>query len=104
MGCSHIRPLGNRILVKREKPQATRGGILLPEAAQEKPKRGEVVAVGPGKQDEDGNLQPIQVEIGDKVLFGAYAGIEVKTKEADAEYLIMAEDEILCLVEENFYV
>ena len=92
---NHIRPLGNRILVRRAKAKSTKGGILLPDAAQEKPKMGEVVAMGPGKQDEDGKLQPMQVQVGNTVLFGAYAGVEVKTKETEAEDLIMAEDEVL---------
>jgi chaperonin GroES len=91
-----IRPLGNRVLVKRSKKQKTKGGILLPEVAQEKPKEGEVIAVGPGKTDEDGKLQPMMVQVGDKVLFAAYAGTEVKKQGDDEdELLVMAEDEIL---------
>lgn len=90
-----IKPLGNRVLVKRSEAKATRGGILLPESAQEKPKQGEVVAVGPGKMDEEGRLTPMNVEVGDQVLFNKYAGSEVKTEETDAEYLIMTEEDIL---------
>jgi chaperonin GroES len=83
-------------LVKRSKRQKTRGGILLPETAQEKPKEGEVIAVGPGKTDEDGKLQPMMVKAGDRVLFAAYAGMEVKMpSEEEDELLVMAEDEIL---------
>jgi chaperonin GroES len=91
-----IRPLGNRVLVKRSKAQKTRGGILLPETAQEKPKEGEVVAVGPGKTDEEGTLHPMMVKVGDRVLFSAYAGTQVKRQdEEEEEFLVMAEDEIL---------
>lgn len=95
MSYQNIKPLGNRVLVKRSKAQTSKGGILLPETAQEKPKQGEIVAVGPGKRDDEGNLQSMHVQIGDLVLFGAYAGTEVKTEERDVEYLIMAEDDIL---------
>ena len=95
MSYQNVKPLGNRVLVKRSKAQASKGGILLPESAQEKPKQGEVVAVGPGKIEEDGSLKSMNVAVGDLVLFGAYAGTEVKTEERDVEYLIMSEDEIL---------
>ena len=87
----NIRPLGNRILVKRSKASSSKGGILLPESAQEKPKEGEVVAVGPGKRNEDGELETLNCKIGDRVLFGAYAGTEVE----EEEFLILAEDDIL---------
>ncbi|NGX26680.1 MAG: 10 kDa chaperonin 5 [Chlamydiae bacterium] len=86
----NIQPLGNRILVKRSKASSSKGGILLPESAQEKPKEGEVIAVGPGKRSEDGELEKLNCKIGDQVLFGAYAGTEV-----EEEYLILAEDDIL---------
>lgn len=95
MSYENIKPLGNRVLVKRAKAQTSKGGIILPETAQEKPKQGEVVAVGPGKVDDAGNLQIMNVRVGDLVLFGAYAGTEVKTDEREVEYLIMAEDDIL---------
>ena len=95
MSYENIKPLGNRVLVKRSKAQTSKGGILLPETAQEKPKQGEVVAAGPGKFDDAGNLLPMNVRVGDVVLFGAYAGTEVKTDDRDVEYLIMAEDDIL---------
>lgn len=88
-----IRPLGNRVLVQRAKAQTSKGGILLPDTAQEKPKEGVVIAVGPGKSDEDGKLQPLSLKEGDRVLFSSYAGTEVK--EEDMEYLIMSEDDIL---------
>ncbi len=89
-----IKPLGNRVLVKRSSAQTTRGGIIIPDSAKEKPKQGEVVAVGPGKMDDKGTVHPMQVKVGDKVLFGAYAGSEVKIEDAD-EHLIMSQEDIL---------
>lgn len=90
-----MKPLGNRVLIKRAEAKTTKGGILLPDSAKEKPKMGEVVAVGPGKMDEDGKVLPMHVQVGDKVLFSAYAGTEVKSEDITTEYLIMAEEEIL---------
>ncbi len=90
-----LKPLGNRVLVQRCKAQATKGGILLPDSAQEKPKEGEVIAVGPGKVDEQGNRHTLNVKVGDKVLFSSYAGTEVKNQESQEEYLILSEDDIL---------
>ncbi|CDZ79957.1 co-chaperonin GroES [Candidatus Rubidus massiliensis] len=87
-----IKPLGNRVLVKRSKAQQSKGGILLPDSAQEKPKIGEVVAAGPGKLDEKGNREPMNVQPGNKVLFSNYAGTEVKS-ENEEELLILKEDE-----------
>lgn len=95
MAVKKIKPLGNRILVKRSQAKTTKGGIILPETAKEKPKQGEVIAVGPGKTNEDGDLEPMNVRVGDQVLFSAYAGTEVKTDEIDVEYLIMSEEDIL---------
>lgn len=97
---ANIKPLGNRILIQRSKAQTTKGGILLPDTAQEKPKEGIVMATGPGKLDENGKREPLNVKVGDRVLFSSYAGTEVKNidlkgKEADAEYLILAEDDVL---------
>lgn len=91
----HIKPLGNRVLVKRSEVKMSRGGILLPETAQEKPRQGEVVAVGPGKLDDKGNLKALSVNVGDLVLFSSYAGTEVKTDEEEGDYLILSEDDIL---------
>lgn len=88
-----IRPLGNRVLVQRSKAQTSKGGILLPDSAQEKPREGQVLAAGPGKVNENGQLEPNCVKIGDRILFGAYAGTEVKHQ--DEEYLILSEDDIL---------
>ncbi len=90
----HIKPLGNRVLVKRSEVKMSKGGILLPETAQEKPRQGEVVAVGPGKIDEKGNLKPLELSVGDTVLFSSYAGTEVKTEDDQADYLIMSEEDI----------
>lgn len=93
-----IKPLGNRVLVKRSEIKLSKGGILLPETAQEKPKQGEVVAVGPGKFDDKGNLKQVGVRVGDTVLFSSYAGTPVKTEEDQAEFLIMSEDDILGVI------
>ena len=90
-----MKPLGNRVLIKRAEAKTTKGGILLPDSAKEKPKIGEVVAVGPGKTDEEGKIHPMNVRVGDKVLFTAYAGTEVKSEDVTTEYLIMSEEEIL---------
>lgn len=90
-----ITPLGNRVLIKRFQPATTKGGIFLPESAQKKPQQGEVIAVGPGKYDEKGKLQPLHVKVGDQILFSSYGGSEVKTEEMGTEYLILAEEDIL---------
>lgn len=91
-----IKPLGKRVLVKRSKAVTTKGGIYLPDTAKEKPKEGEIIAVGPGKIDENGALEAVSLKVGDRVLFTSYAGTEVKHPEQeDAEYLILAEDDIL---------
>ena len=95
MSVDKIKPLGNRVLVKRLEAKKTKCGIILPDNAQEKPKEGEVVAVGPGKIDENGNVQKMSLKEGDKVFFSSYAGTFIPTDDADVEYLMMAEDEIL---------
>jgi chaperonin GroES len=95
MSIKNIKPMGNRVLVKRSQAKATKGGILLPDSAQEKPKEGEVIAVGRGKMDDDGKLTPMSVSVGDTVLFSAYAGTEVKSDEQGVEYLLMSEEDIL---------
>ncbi len=92
---NNIKPLGNRVLIKRTKAQTSKGGILLPDVAQEKQKEGLVIAVGPGKIDESGSHEQMNVKAGDKVLFSSYAGTEVKNPTEDDEYLIMSEDDIL---------
>ncbi len=91
----HIKPLGNRVLVKRAESKLSKGNILLPETAQEKPKQGEIVAVGPGKYDDKGNVTAMNVQVGDTVLFSSFAGTAVKTDDDQADYLIMSEDDIL---------
>jgi chaperonin GroES len=90
-----IKPLNNRVLIKRSKAQTTKGGIILPDTAQEKPKEGEVVAVGPGVRDEEGTLHPLAVKVGDRVLFSSYSGTEIKQNESEDEYLILSEEDIL---------
>ena len=90
-----IRPLGNRVLIQRSKAPTTKGGILLPETAKEKPREGKVVAVGPGKVDDNGKHEAMNVKVGDHVLFGAYAGTEVKDIQQEEELLILSEDDIL---------
>ncbi len=96
-----VKPLGNRVLVRRSKVKTTKGGILLPDTAQEKPKEGQVLAVGPGKMNEKGQVEPMSVKVGDRVLFGSYAGTEVKgTSNDDEEMLILGEDEILGIITE----
>ncbi|MCC5831926.1 MAG: co-chaperone GroES [Chlamydiales bacterium] len=92
---SKIKPLNNRILVKRSKAQTTKGGIILPDTAQEKPKEGEILAVGPGMRDEEGTLHPLTVKVGDRVLFSSFAGTEVKDQDAEDEFLILSEDDVL---------
>ncbi|MEI8124832.1 MAG: co-chaperone GroES [Parachlamydiaceae bacterium] len=88
-----IQPLGNRVLIQRSKAATTKGGILLPDSAQEKPKEGTVVAVGPGKVNEQGQKETMQLKVGDRVLFSSYAGTEVK--QDDEEMLILSEDDVL---------
>ena len=92
-----VKPLGNRLVVKRSEAEVSKGGILLPDSAQEKPKRGEVLAVGPGKTHDDGSLSPLEVKKGDHVYFGAYAGTEVNI--GSEEFLILSEDDVLAVVE-----
>ena len=88
-----IKPLGNRVLVKRAKAETTKGGILLPDTAQEKPKIGHVLAVGPGKMDDAGKITALNVKVGDRILFSQYSGTEIKINDEDE--IILAEDDIL---------
>ncbi|HBA34334.1 MAG TPA: co-chaperone GroES [Gammaproteobacteria bacterium] len=93
-----IRPLHDRLVVKRmEEERTTAGGIVIPDSATEKPSRGEVVAVGNGKVTESGDVRPLDVKVGDLVLFGKYAGTEVKI--SDEELLVMREDDIMGVIE-----
>lgn len=91
-----IKPLGNRVLVQRTKAKTTKGGILLPDSAQEKPREGKVLAVGPGKLNDSGTLETVEVKVGDRIMFGPYAGTEIKDSSTDdEELLILSESEIL---------
>ena len=93
-----IKPLQDRVIVKRlEEEEKTKGGIIIPDTAKEKPQEGKVVAVGKGKVTEDGKLIPLDVKVGDKILFGKYAGTEIKID--GEEHLIMREDDILGVIE-----
>ncbi len=95
----NIRPLYDRIVVKRIEPaEQMQGGLYIPDSAKEKPQEGEVVAVGKGKRLENGNIVPLDVQVGDHVLFGKYSGSEAP-KSIGEEYLIMREDEILGILE-----
>ena len=93
-----IRPLQDRVIVKRvEEEEKTKGGIIIPDTAKEKPMEGKVIAAGKGKILEDGKIHPLDVKAGDRVLFGKYAGTEVKID--GEEHLIMREDDILGVIE-----
>ena len=94
-----FRPLHDRVVVKRiNAEQKSAGGIIIPDTAQEKPSQGEVIAVGPGGRDEAGKLTPIDLKVGDRVLFGKWSGTEVKID--DKELLIMKESDIMGVIEE----
>jgi len=93
-----IRPLQDRVIVKRvEEEEKTKGGIIIPDTAKEKPMEGKVTAVGKGKLLEDGKIHPLDVKAGDRVLFGKYAGTEVKID--GVEHLIMREEDLLGVIE-----
>ncbi len=93
-----IRPLQDRIIVKRvDEEETTKGGIIIPDSAKEKPQEGKVIAVGKGKVNEDGKLQKLDVKKGDKVLFSKYAGTEINIE--GTEHLIIREDDVLGVVE-----
>ena len=95
-----IRPLYDRIVVKRiEEKEQMQGGLYIPDSAKEKPQEGEVAAVGKGKRLEDGKLVPLDVQVGDRILFGKYSGSDIKI-DGD-EYLIMREDEVLGILEQQ---
>ena len=92
-----LKPLGDRVLVKRlEQEEVTKGGIIIPDSAKEKPMKGEIIAVGPGKIADDGKHQKMHVEKGDLVLFNKYAGTEVKLDGID--HLVMREEDILAIL------
>ncbi len=93
-----VRPLHDRILVKRiEEKETVKGGIIIPDSAKEKPQEGQVVAVGSGKKTEEGKVIPLDVKAGDRILFGKYTGNEIKID--DVEYLILREEEVLGVIE-----
>ena len=95
-----IRPLYDHIVVKRiEEQETVKGGIIIPDTAKEKPQEGEVVAVGRGKRLEDGNVVPLNVQAGDRILFGKYSGSEIKVD--GEEFLIMREDDVLGVIEDG---
>ena len=93
-----IRPLNDRIVARRiEQAEEVRGGIIIPDTAKEKPQEAEIVAVGPGKLDDNGNRSPMDVKEGDRVLIGKYSGSEIKI--ADEDLVILREDEVLGIIE-----
>ena len=95
---SKIRPLHDRLVIKRiEEKETIKGGIIIPDSAKEKPQEGEVIAVGNGKVLDNGTKVPMDVKVGDKILFGKYSGQEIKID--GEEYLIMREDEVLGVIE-----
>nr|WP_218814990.1 co-chaperone GroES [Rickettsiella endosymbiont of Dermanyssus gallinae] len=92
-----ITPLQDRLIVKRAvEEEKSKGGIVIPDTAKEKPVRGIVVAVGPGKRLESGEIQPLSVKLGDEILFGKYAGTEVKLENQD--YIVMREDDVMAIM------
>jgi chaperonin GroES len=95
-----FRPLHDRVVVERIDPEAkSAGGIIIPDTAKEKPSQGEIIAVGPGGRDESGMLIPIDLKVGDRVLFGKWSGTEVKIDGVD--YLIMKESDVMGVIEES---
>jgi chaperonin GroES len=95
-----FRPLHDRVVVKRiDAEEKSAGGIIIPDTAKEKPSQGEVIAVGPGGRDESGKLVPVDVQVGNRVLFGKWSGTEVKID--GVEYLIMKESDIMGVIEET---
>lgn len=98
MAKDKIRPLQDRVIVKRlEEKEEMRGGLYIPDTAKEKPQQGKVIAVGKGKIEEDGKVRPLDLKVGDRVLFGKYAGTEIKIESEDL--LILREDDVLAVVE-----
>jgi chaperonin GroES len=93
-----IRPLHDRIIVERlEEETKTAGGLIIPDTAKEKPQQGKIIAVGKGKKTEDGKVLPLDVKVGDKILFGKYAGTEIKIE--GKEFLMMREEDVLGVIE-----
>jgi len=95
-----FRPLHDRVVVKRiDAEEKSTGGIIIPDTAKEKPSQGEVIAIGPGGRDESGNLIPLDVKVGDRILFGKWSGSEVKID--GVEYLIMKESDVMGVLDES---
>ena len=93
-----VRPLGDRVLIKAlEAKEKSKGGIVLPDTAKEKPQEGKVIAVGKGKVSEEGKTNPLEVKTGDKILYGKYSGTEIMVD--DEEHIILREDDILAVIE-----
>jgi chaperonin GroES len=96
----NFRPLQDRVLIRRiEEEEKTKGGIIIPDTAKEKPMEGEVIAAGPGTRDDDGKLHPLDVKVGDRVLFGKWSGTEIKIDGEDL--VVMKESDIMGVVEET---
>lgn len=94
----NLKPLGDRVIVKpKEAEEVTKGGIILPDTAKEKPQEGEVVAAGPGRVTEDGKKIAMELKVGDKILYGKYSGTEIKIDEV--EYLIMRETDVYAVIQ-----
>jgi chaperonin GroES len=94
-----VKPLQDRLVIKRiEEEEKTKGGIIIPDAAKEKPQEGRVIAVGEGKVLESGQRSPVSVKVGDKILFGKYSGTEIKID--GEEHLILREDDVLAVIED----
>lgn len=97
----NIQPLADRIVVKpMAAEEKTKGGIILPDSAKEKPQEGEIVAVGKGKVLDSGSVQPMEVKVGDRVLYGKYSGSEIATKDGE-ELLIMREEDVLAIIKKG---
>jgi len=95
-----VRPLHDRILIKRiEEKETAKGGIIIPDTAKEKPQQAEVIAVGNGKKTEEGKIISLDVRVGDRIIFGKYAGTELPIKIDDQDYLIIREEEVLGVIE-----
>jgi chaperonin GroES len=95
-----LKPIGDRIIVRRESAEGkTAGGIILPDSAKNKPQRGEVIAVGPGKLDDEGKRTTMQLKVGDQVLFTSWAGNEYEDRKTSGEILVMHEGDVLCVIE-----
>ncbi len=95
-----LRPLHDRIIVKRlEDEETVKGGIIIPDTAKEKPQEGEIIAVGPGRKNDKGTRNTLDVKVGDHVLFGKYSGSELPIKIDDEDYIILREEEVLAVLE-----